>query len=70
MIVEEKIGNDKVKTYSSDGKKIKQVEGNFICDFAVDVYPCPYTYEEYDGELPEDEVDDLTALDILLGGVS
>ena len=69
MIVEEMISEILVKHYSSDGKHIKKVEtGEIIAESAIDAFPCPYTYEEYDGEMPEEQVDDTEALEIILGG--
>ena len=48
MIVEEILENNLIKTFSSDNKQIRQIEGNFICNYAIDIYPNPYHYEEYD----------------------
>lgn len=67
MIVEERIGTDLVKHYSDIGKKIRQIGDGNLMDTAVDVYPCPYEYEEFDGEIP-DEIDDGEAFDIIFGG--
>lgn len=55
MIVEERINNNCIRTYSSDGKRIKQVESNLIMDSAIDAYPNPYTYIETDEIPPQDE---------------
>ena len=35
-----------VKNYSDEGFKLLQVETGIVYDEPVDVYPCPYTYEE------------------------
>lgn len=70
MIIAEIINNDRVKHYSSDGKWIHQVGVDVLFRFAIDVCPCPYTYEEYDGDIPIDEPsveDKAAAYDILIG---
>ena len=54
MIIEERIGADKVRHYSDSGKMIRQVGFVGLYESAIDAYPCPYEYEEYDGQ-PEDE---------------
>ena len=67
MIVQDVISEKLIKTYSSVGSRIKQVETGTIMDSAIDVNPCPYTYEETD-EIPieaEPSVEDL--LDIITG---
>lgn len=51
MIIQEIIDDNFVKTYSSVGSRIKQVETGIIIESAIDVNPCPYTYEETD-EMP------------------
>lgn len=48
MIIEEKLNERLVKHYSDKGVKLKQVETGFIYDEAIDLIPCPYTYEETD----------------------
>ena len=50
MIVEERINENLIKHYSSDGKHIRQVETGVVAMSAIDAYPCSYTYEECDGE--------------------
>ena len=68
MIIEEMMSEILVKHYSSDGKHIKQIEtGEIIEESAIDAFPCPYTYEEYDGEMPKEQIDDTEALEIILG---
>lgn len=67
MIIEERIGTDFVKHLSSDGKPIRQVGWDNYCFSAIDVYPCPYEYEELD-EIPEEEIGTEDALEILMGG--
>ena len=67
MVIEERIGADKVQHYSSNGKLILQSITGALFEIAVDVYPCPYEYTEYNGETPQEEVDDTEALNIILG---
>lgn len=40
-----------VKNYSDEGFKLLQVETGIVYDEPVDVYPCPYTYEETDEKI-------------------
>jgi len=73
MVVEEIISVDRVRHYSSDGKWIRQIESGMFFKNAVDVYPCPYQYTEYDGEPPYDrnETEEYAeAAKILLGEIS
>lgn len=55
MIVTEMIG-DRIRHYSDRGMKIRQVETGKLYEDAVDIVPCPYTYEETDE--PIEDVDD------------
>lgn len=55
MIVTEMIG-DRIRHYSDRGMKIRQVETGIIYEDAVDIVPCPYSYEETDE--PIEDVDD------------
>lgn len=49
MIIEEYIeDNTRVRHYSDENFKIRQIETGIIYDDAVDVIPCKYTYEETD----------------------
>ena len=48
MIVEEMITPKRVRHYSDQQLKIRQVETGRIYDDAVDRYPCKYTYTETD----------------------
>lgn len=65
MIIEE-LTNDRVRHYSNKGLMIRQIETGALYEDAVDIIPCPYTYEEtdtpIDGELTAQE-----ALNIILG---
>ena len=59
MIVEEII-DDRIRHYSDLSVMIRQVETGNLYEDAVDIIPCPYTYEETDipiedGEVSEEE---------------
>lgn len=53
MIITDIIG-DRIKHYSDSGYYIKQMETDIIYESALDVIPCPYTYEETDEKIPEE----------------
>lgn len=56
MIVEEIINETMVRTASSEGKHIQQVETGLIMESAIDAYPNPYTYIEIEDEdIPKEE---------------
>ena len=60
MIVEEMVTPKRIRHYSDQQLKIRQVETGRIYDDAVDRYPCKWTYEETDIpiepiEIPESE---------------
>ena len=57
-----------IRTYSSEGKKIRQVESDTLWNDAVDIKPVRYTYEETDEPIDDEELDPQEALDILMGG--
>ena len=67
MVIEERIGDDRVRHYSSEGKLIQQNLTGALFEDAVDVYPCPYEYTEYEGEPPQDEPGADELLNILMG---
>lgn len=49
MIREELVeNNERVRHYSDENLKIRQVETGNIYEDAIDIIPCPYTYEETD----------------------
>ena len=52
MIIEEPI-ESRVRRYSNQKVKLRQAETGVLYDDAVDIVPCPYTYEETD--IPIDE---------------
>lgn len=56
MIREELVeNNERVRHYSDENLKIRQVETGNIYEDAIDIIPCPYTYEETDIPIPEIE---------------
>lgn len=49
MIITEYIESEnRERRYSDQGVKLRQIETGVLYDDAVDVIPCPYTYEESD----------------------
>ena len=40
--------NDRTHNFSDAGYKIRQIETGVLYDDALDIVPCPYTYEETD----------------------
>lgn len=71
MIIEEFLDEGtSVHHFSTEKVKILQVETGIVYDDAIDVVPCPFTYEETKIPLedPTDEEEDLAlAAKILLG---
>ena len=61
----------RIRHYSDQNFKIRQIETNIIYEDAVDVLPCRYTYEETNEpiEAPDEgeENPDTVALNIILG---
>lgn len=54
MIIEEMLTPKRVRHYSDQNFKIRQVETGRIYDDAVDPYPCKWTYEETDEPIEPD----------------
>lgn len=46
-------GKDFIHTWSDTNMQIKQIETNILYSDAIDISPCPYTYEE--SNIPIDE---------------
>ena len=71
MIIDEMVG-DRIRHYSDKNMKIRQIETGIVYDDAVDIYPCPYTYEETNEPIDDgdEEISDHEALDIILGNES
>ena len=52
MIIEELIEDgQRVRHYSDEDFRIRQIETGIVYDDAVDVIPCRYTYEETDEKI-------------------
>ena len=68
MIVEEMVGS-RVRHYSNVGMMIRQQPTGVLYEDAVDIVPCPYTYEESDVPIEEEVYveDKAEAYDILMG---
>lgn len=58
----------RIRHYSDSGLMVRQVETGNLYEDAVDIMPCPYTYEETETPIPDTEIDAQEALDILMGG--
>lgn len=67
MIQTEMVGS-RIRHYSDQNLKIRQIETGIIYDEAVDVVPCRYTYEETNEPLPDYTISAEEALEILMGG--
>lgn len=68
MIIEEFVEDGtRVRHYSDNYMKIRQVETGNIYEDAVDYVPCRYTYEETNEPIEEDEISDSEALRIITG---
>lgn len=70
MIIVEYIETEnRERRYSDLNMKIRQVETGNLYEDAVDIIPCPYTYEETDIPVEGNELDPQDALDIIFGGI-
>lgn len=49
---------DRIRHYSDEGHKIRQIETDIIYDDVVDVVPCKWTYEETDIPIEEIIIDE------------
>lgn len=58
-----------IRHYSNSGKMIRQVDTGNIYIEAVDVYPCRYTYEETEQNIPEMKEDEIEEYKILCDAV-
>jgi hypothetical protein len=59
--------NDRVRHYSDSNMMLRQIETGALYEDAVDIAPCPYTYEETDMPIESDSLEPQTALDIIMG---
>lgn len=67
-MLQSKIIGDRIRHYSDENFKIRQIETGIIYDDALDVIPCPFTYEETSEPIEEEPIDPQEALEIILGG--
>ena len=56
--------NDLIYHYSDNNKQIRQIETNILYIDAIDKYPCEYTYEETDIDIPNDDENEIIEGDI------
>ena len=66
MVLTETI-NDRVRHYSDNSMMLRQIETGALYEDAVDITPCPYTYEETDIPIESDSLEAQQALDIIMG---
>jgi hypothetical protein len=58
MIVVEHISDKNLdKRYSDNGVLIRQIETDTLYSEAIDIVPCPFTYEETDIPIEDDDED-------------
>lgn len=69
MIIEEIIEDNRIHHYSDLGYMIKQVETGLLYEDAIDINPCPYTYEETNEIISSGEIEPDEALNIITGGL-
>lgn len=67
-MIQTEMVEDRIRHYSDKGLKIRQVETGNIYEDAVDIVPCPYTYEETEEPVDDYEIEPQEALEILMGG--
>jgi len=69
MIIVERIeGRELEKRYSSTGMMVKQIETDTLYSEAVDIIPCPFTYEETDIPIDDEPLEAQEVLDVIFGG--
>lgn len=56
-----------IRTYSDEGKKIRQVETNTLWNDAINTKPVQFTYEETDTPIDDVDLTDEEALAIIMG---
>ena len=66
MIITENLGTVE-RRYSDQKVKIRQIETGTVWNDAVNVIPCPFTYEETDIPCDPVDIDPEEAMNILLG---
>jgi len=65
MIVTELLEDGRIRQYSDEYLMLKQVETGILYEDAIDIQPCPYTYEETDIPIRPATAEEL--LDIIVG---
>ena len=65
MLQTETLADGRIRHFSDLNMFIKQVETDALYEDAVDVQPCPYTYEETDLLISEPSAEEI--LDIIVG---
>ena len=69
MIIKELLPTEnRIYQYSDANVKVRQIETGIVYDSAMDIYPCPYTYEETDIPIDEEPLTPQEALDVIFGG--
>ena len=68
IIVEYIEAENRERRYSDQGVMLRKIETGEMYEDAVDIIPCPYTYEETDIEITDNYIDPQDALDIIFGG--
>ena len=68
MIIEQMINEHRIKHYSNNNMKIRQIETNNLYDSAVDNYPCIYTYEETEVPIEDSEISAEETINLIFGG--
>lgn len=70
MIRSEIIDNAVIRHYSDQNMMLRQVETDTLWPDAVDILPCAFTYEETDIPVPDAEIDEAEAWELIFGGVT
>lgn len=68
MIREEERPNGRILHYSDKNLMIRQIETGILYSSAEDAVPCKYSYEETDEVIPNEEITDTEALNIIAEG--
>lgn len=66
MLQTETLADGRIRHFSDLNMFIKQVETDVLYEDAVDIQPCPYTYEETDLPISSPDAEEL--LEIIVGG--
>lgn len=66
MLQTETLADGRIRHFSDLNMFIKQIETDALYEDAVDIQPCPYTYEETDLPISLPDAEEL--LEIIVGG--